>query len=128
MNLNAIVGNIVSAINPPVTATLQKSTGYTTNSSGKRVPTYAAPVTISVQRQALQSNELKQLDGLNIQGDVCAMYISGEWQGVNRVDGAGGDVVTLPDGSIWLVAIVLEDWLANSPPAWVKCAMTRQIS
>lgn len=124
MHLHKLVRPLVSSINPSVTASLQASTGYTTASDGSRVPTYAPAVCIRVQRQALQYNDIAQTDGLNIQGQRSAMYISGNWEGIVRADGSGGDLITLPDGTTWLVAMVLENW--GDTKGWVKVAVTRQ--
>lgn len=124
MNLHAIVSGAVAAVNPFVTATIQRSTGYTTAPGGRRTPTYAAPVTVQVQVQALQYNDIQQVDGLNIEGERRAMYINGDWEGLLRDDRKGGDLITLPDGTVWLVALVLENWAGTD--GWVKVAVTRQ--
>lgn len=124
MNLHSIVGPIVAAVNPWLLASIQKSTGYTTADDGSRVPSYAPAENVLVQAQALQYNDLVQIDGLNIQGERRALYLNGNWDGVVRVDGTGGDLITLPDGSVWLVVLVLENWADRD--GWVKVAVTRQ--
>lgn len=124
MNLHNIVAGAVSAINPAMNATIQRSTGYTTAADGTRAPTYASPERVKAQVQALQYNDLTQLAGLNIQGEKRAMYLNGNWEGVARPDGRGGDLITLPDGSVWLVVQVLENWASQD--GWVKVAVTRQ--
>jgi hypothetical protein len=126
MNLNAIVGPYVSAVNPWVVVSIQQSTGYTTSQDGRQVPSYAAPVAIQAQVQALQYNDMMQLDGINIEGERRAIYLNGNWDGVERPDGRGGDLITFPDGSIWLVVLVLENW--GSTDGWVKVAVTRQMN
>jgi len=126
MNLHNIVGPCVAAINPWVIATIQASTGYATSDDGSRVPSYAAPVSVQIQAQALQYNDIAQIDSLNIQGERRAMYINGNWEGVARPDSKGGDLIALPDGSIWLVALVLENWASSD--GWVKVAVTRQLA
>lgn len=124
MNLNSIVAPIVAAINPPMSVTVQQSSGSTIAADGSRVPTYLAPVTLSAQVQSLTYSDLQKLDGLNIQGEKRALYLNGNWQGVIRPDGRGGDLVTLPDGSVWLTTMVLENW--SLADGWVKIAITRQ--
>jgi hypothetical protein len=124
MNLHKLTRGMVGSVNPNVTASIQKSIGYTTAADGTRTPAYAPAVFVRVQIQALQYNDIAQLDGLNIQGERRAMYISGNWEGIVRADGSGGDLITLPDGSLWLVAQVLEDW--GGRRGWVKVAVTRQ--
>ncbi|WP_429322567.1 hypothetical protein [Paraburkholderia sp. GAS448] len=66
-----------------------------------------------------------QLDGLNLQGERRALYLDGNWQGVLRAEVKGGDLVTLPDSSLWLIAHVLENWRMTS--GWCKVAVTRQM-
>lgn len=124
MNLHAIAGPIVAAVNPPVLGQYQQSTGSNTAASGKRTPTYATAIGVQVQLQALTGDDLRQMDGLNIQGEKRALYVSGTWKGASRPDIRGGDLFTLPDGSIWLVVHLLEDW--NSTAGWAKVAITRQ--
>lgn len=123
MNLHAGVSGIIAAVNPFLTVTVQRSTGYTTNADFTRSPTFTT-FTAKAQVQALSSAELAQVDGLNLQGEKIALYINGNLQGVNRPDGAGGDLVTLPDGSTWIVTILLENW--NRMAGWSKCALVRQ--
>jgi hypothetical protein len=125
VNLHGIVSGHVSAVNPWVLVSIQRSTGYTTDSSGHRIPAYASPEYIKAQVQALQYNDIAQVDGLNIQGERRAMYLDGNWDGIQRADGKGGDIITMPDGTRWLVAMVLENWA--SVDGWVKVACTRQL-
>jgi hypothetical protein len=124
MNLHSIAAAATSAINPWIEASIQESTGYTTVNY-KQVPAYADPVTVRVQRQALQYNDIAQTSGLNIQGEKCAMYLDGNWNGVVRADGTGGDLITLPSGSKWLVVLVLENW--SEQDGWTKVCCCRQL-
>lgn len=124
MNLSGIVGGYVAAINPWVTASIQISQGYTTNPDGDRVPAYAPAVSLQVQMQAMTYRDLMQVDGLNINGEKRAMYINGTYEGVARPDGRGGDLITLPDSSVWLVVQVLENW--GYQDGWTKVAVVKQ--
>lgn len=189
MNLHAIAGPVIGAVNPATPATLRLSTGNVVGASGKPVPSYATPgalvgsiagnvltvtavslgklmigqalaavgiaagtiitgygtgsggtgtytvnnaqtlasvamttsLTVSAQVQPLTFGDIQQLDGLNIQGTRRAVYFYGQVDGLVRVDNKGGDLVTLADGRIYLVALVLEQW-----PDWCKCAVTLQ--
>jgi hypothetical protein len=121
MNLNAIVSGAISAVNPMELATIQISTGYTTNPDGTRVPTYQPARQVLCQIQSLAYNDLFQLDGLNIQGVKRKIYINGHWDGVIRADGKGGDVLTMPNGDVYLVVLVLEHWAQ-----WSSLAVTLQ--
>ncbi len=125
MNLHGIVSGAISAVNPFVAATVQRSTGYTTNSDGSRVPTYTT-FSVSVQMQALTYTDLRELDALNITGKRRKIYLSGDVEGIIRADQRGGDLIvfptgTLPEGNTWLAAYVLENW-----PDWVSVAITLQ--
>ena len=124
MNLHSIVAPVIAAINPPLLCSLQASSGYNTSSDGTRVPAYAAPVDIEVQCQALAYKDLVQIEGLNLNGRKLAMYILGDWNGVVRSESKGGDLITLPDGSVWLCAMVLENW--NLSAGWTKIAAVLQ--
>ena len=123
MNLHSIVGPIIVAVNPPLLCSLQASSGYTTVNFVQQ-PSYATPVQVFVQCQALSYADLKQLDGLNIQGTKLAMYIQGNWNAAVRSQGKGGDLITTPDGQVWLAVQVLENWSLSA--GWTKLAVTLQ--
>jgi hypothetical protein len=124
MNLHSIVRNYIGAVNPQLIASIQFSTGYTTNADGTQVPAYAPAVTRKVQAQALQFRDLMQVNGLNLNGTKLAMYIDGDIEGVDRPTKRGGDLITLPDGTIWLVVLVLENWSKSA--GWTKVAVVKQ--
>lgn len=120
-----MVAGAIGSINPFVSATVSRSTGYTTAADGSRTPTYTT-FTISTQVQALTYSDLDHLDGLNIQGVRRAIYLTGNVMAAVRVDQRGGDIITfpsgtLPEGNVWLAAYVLEAW-----PDWVKVAISLQ--
>lgn len=121
MNLHGIASGYVGAVNPQILAKIQKSTGYTTGGSGKRTPTYAPAQDVLCQVQAMQYNDLVQVDGLNLQGTKRKIYMDGHWEGLVRSDKKGGDLLTMPDGDVYLVALVLEQW-----PDWCVVAVTLQ--
>ena len=124
MNLHSIVGPIVGAVSPPLLLSIQTSDGYTTNADGSQSPTYNAAVQMYGDVQALQFGDLRQAEGLNVQGERRAIYLNGNFQGVVRPLVRGGDLVTFPDGTIWLVAFVFEDWY--SVDGWQKICVTLQ--
>ena len=121
MDLRGIANGVTTAVNPNKTVTVLRSTGYTIGAGRKQVPSYAAPVSGPGQIQALDANDIKQLDGLNIQGTIRAIYLRGALAGVVRPDGTGGDLVQI-DGQNWLVVKVLEGW-----PTWTKAAIVLQM-
>lgn len=114
MNLHGIVSGAIGSINPHISAQILKSTGYGTNPDGTRGPTYAAPIDVMIQRQELTQADLKQVENLNLQGVLAAIYVDGSWYGVNRPDGQGGDLIRFGSQE-WLVVAVSEMW-----PDWTK--------
>lgn len=127
MNLHQIVSGAIGAINPFIPVTVQKSTGYTTDATGKRTPQFSNVATTG-QVQALSGDDIKQLEnlGIAIQGVMRSVYLNGDWQGLVRVDGTGGELFQFarpghsqPD--TWRVTQVLETW-----PDWCKVAVTLQ--
>lgn len=120
MDLRGIANNVSNSVNGNIPVTVLRSTGYTIGAGRKQVPTYAAPVSGFGQMQALDAKDLQQLDGLNIQGKIKAVYLYGELAGVIRPDQTGGDIVQI-DGKDWLVVKVLEGW-----STWTKVACTLQ--
>ncbi len=125
MNLNAIAGPVVAAVNPPTPATVSFSLGSTTNSDGTQTPKYQVPPTpVSAQVQALSFRDIQQIEHLNLQGTRVAIYLNGELDGLERVSRKGGDLITIASGThrgVYLVAMVLEQWAG-----WVKVAATLQ--
>lgn len=124
LNLHQIVSGAIGRINPFVEATLLRATGYATAADGTQTPTYAAPVTAAVQVQALSSDELKQVEGLNVQGNKQAVYLNGNWSGIVRPDRKGGDLIIIaagPQAGAYLTITVLENW-----SSWTKLAVVLQ--
>lgn len=124
MNLHAIVSSAVASINPSVEVKIYRSTGSTTQPDGTRVPTYSAPYVLKAQIQALTYQDIIQVNGLNIQGHRRGIYLSGDVESIVRLHGRGGDLIKFPDGSMWLVAQVLENW---SQDGWCKVVATLQV-
>jgi hypothetical protein len=124
MNLNAFVGNAIAAVNPKTPAQYQRSTGSVTADSGKRAPQYDDAESVCVQVQALGYKDLLQVQGLNLNGESRAIYVSGDWRGVSRADQRGGDRITLDDGTVWMVVHVLENFFSTA--GWAKVAAVLQ--
>lgn len=128
MNLHAVVAPIIAAVNPNIVGQYQASTGYTTGANGRQVPVYAAAIDVTIQVQALTTRDLRQLDGLNLQGSDQAIYCYGTVNGVSRPQIKGGDLFTYGTGSAArtaLVTAVLEDWSLTA--GWCKVAVTLQM-
>jgi len=127
MDLRGLANGVTTTVNPNQTVTVLRSTGFTTGAGAKQVPSYAAPVSGPAQIQALDADDIKQLDGLNIQGTIRAIYLCGTLAGVVRPNQTGGDLVTIAAPApvalrgTWLVVKVLESW-----PDWTKAAIVKQ--
>jgi len=126
MDLRGLANSYTQTVNPNVTVQYLRSTGYATAVDGRRTPSYAPAVDLQAQVQAMSADDLKQVSGLNIQGEKRAIYLTGNVAAVSRPDGRGGDLLTLPDGSHWLVTQPLEDWHPSA--GWVKVCVVRQMA
>lgn len=109
MNLHSIAAPIVGAVNVNQPVTLMQSTGFTTNSDFSRTPSYTT-FTMNAQIQGLQSDDIRILNGLGIQGERRKVYLWGTWSGLVRSLQKGNDLCQFPDGSIWKVQYVFEDF------------------
>ena len=69
MNLHNIVSGCVSQVNPELLLYIQRSDGYTTADDGSQVPKYLPAEPIAGLVQALQYNDIAQINGLNVTGE-----------------------------------------------------------
>jgi hypothetical protein len=79
---------------------------------------------VSIQVQPLAGKDLRQIEGLNLNGTLRKLYLNGSLNGTVRVSAKGGDLVTLTDGpnaGVWLVAYIFEQW-----PDWVAACCVLQ--
>lgn len=126
MDLRGIANGATNTVNPNINVTVTRSTGSTTGAGYKRTPSYAEPVTGPAQIQPLSTTDLKQVEGLNIQGVMVAIYLRGPLAGVVRATGQGGDLVTIttaPYVGTWYIGKILEAW-----PNWTKAVIVLQVS
>ena len=129
MDLRGIANQVSNVVNGNILVSLQLSDGYTTGAGARQVPAYKTPLTGPAQVQALDNSDLKKMEGLNIQGDIRALYMYGNLAGVIRPDSRGGDLITIPAGpgvvaalvGQWLVTKVLESW-----SSWTKVCIVKQ--
>lgn len=148
MNLHGIVRSAITTVNPDIPALLQRSNGYTTLNDGEQVPQYLF-MTGNIQVQGVSGKDLEHVNMLNIQGVLRKVYMYGDWAGVVRGDGRGGDLLQFADTSIattlmafdgsqlatfdgsllvnpgtapyWKVVTVAETW-----PDWCSVIVSRQ--
>ena len=121
MNLRGIANRATSTINPNVPGVFQVNTEFTTIPGGKRVPSYNS-VNVIVQLQELSSTDLRQVDSVNIQGILRSAYLNGNFNGVNRPEQKGGDILMIGEEK-WLVVKVPELW-----PDWCRVIINLQRS
>jgi hypothetical protein len=125
-NLRALANSVTSVVNPNTPATLFISTGNTTVNY-RQIPSYDQAA-VSAQVQPLSTGDLKQLEGLNVQGAEKAIYLNGEALAINRIKKLGGDLVVFspanapPEGTTWLIKANLEQWSST----WCKVAVSLQ--
>ena len=120
MNLHGIASSAIGTINPQRAVTVLISTGYTTAADGSQVPSYNS-VQATGQIQDLSGKDISRLNGLNIQGVMQKAYLTGDYEGVFRVLGKGGDLLKFGNQT-YLVTAVLERW-----PDWVCVGLTMQL-
>ena len=122
MNIRQLANSAITVVNPNTVVSVLRSTGYTVDANRRQVPSYAAAVTGPAQVQALSGSDLKQLEGLNLQGVMRAIYLRGVLAGVIRPDSTGGDLILIADQRC-PVAKVLEPWAG-----WTKAVIVLQES
>ena len=130
MNLQRLTASVIGAVNPPIPCTIRVSSGYTVGSDFAQVPAYQTYQGVLCQVQSLTSQDLRKLDGLNLQATMRAIYLTGNTEGVDRAAIKGGDLFTMPSlpsfpgPTTWLVAQVLEHW--DGATGWTKIAIVLQ--
>ena len=120
MNLHGLASSAIAIVNPMISVTLKRSTGYTTAADGERTPTYATS-TISIQLQGASDSVLTQMNEMNIGGLLQTVFTNGSLQSIDRKDGMGGDLLII-DSDTWLVVHVLGQW-----PDWCSCVIQKQV-
>lgn len=126
INVRGLANAAIQVVNPNITGTFYLSTGFTINAAKKQVPSYAAGVNVPMQVQAVTAENLKHLEGMNIEGVVRSVHMWGNTQGVVRVTQQGGDLLyfrDVPTGTlrVWKVVKVVETW-----PDWCHVIVNLQ--
>lgn len=84
---------------------------------------FAAELIVPGQIQPVGWRDIQMMDGLNLQGTRNKIWFYGRFDGLIRVDNKGGDLVIDPEGKIYLVAMVAEQWGLNE---WCSVYATLQ--
>jgi hypothetical protein len=88
--------------------------------------TMTISMAITAQVQPLAASDLRHMDALNLQGSHRTLYASAPIRGIVRPALKGGDRITLPDESVWLVSQVMEPFFSTA--GWQKVTITLQNS
>lgn len=120
MNLHQIVKGAINVVNPFISAILRRSDGFESGKGASRTPKYKPDEIISIQLQPLTSDDLRHVDGLNLQGIVKSIHTDGNIYGALRREQIGGDVIII-NGVTWLVIEPIELW-----PDWCRLLVRRQ--
>lgn len=125
IDVRKLANPITQVTNENQLITWNQSTGYTTNPAGKRVPT-STETSIQAQIQGLSGEDLKHIDGLNMQGVFRSVHMFANIQGVVRIDAQGGDTLVFPEipggaNKTWLITNVMETW-----PTWSRVIVMLQ--
>ena len=86
--------------------------------------TMTTSMSLLAQVQPLSASDLRHMDAINLQGSHKAVYISAPVRGIVRPALKGGDLLILPDGSVWLVTQPLESFYPTA--GWNKFVITLQ--
>lgn len=121
-NMHAVVRGAITTLNPDEPGTVYVSTG-STNVRGILTPTFTA-VAAQLQFQAQAHDKVMHERALEYSSMYDTVYAYGNFTGVDRPDGKGGDVIqTTADGKFYLITRVLEWW-----PQWCSFEVTRQLN
>ncbi len=71
-------------------------------------------MSLIAQVQPLTGGALRRMDALNLQGSHRSIYFNADVKGIVRVGLKGGDLVILPDQSIWLINQLQEPWYSTA--------------
>jgi hypothetical protein len=114
-------------ITPPQTVA---SGPMTSTGTGTRSRLYTTVAGLQMQVQAVSSDDLEHVDGLNISKVLRTVYVNGLIQGLDRPGVTGGDLLLIPTGltpgqanDTYLVVGIPEPW---DSPGWTKCIVVLQ--
>ena len=129
VNLRLAANMLTQRVNPNVSATVRICTGYQDAPGARRTATYADPVPVTIQIQALSRRDVEHLSSLNISNAKWSCYSNLQLNPADRKTQTGGDLVKFVDpvsGSLdtWMVVEMLEGW---STAGWCRVALVKQL-
>lgn len=125
MNIRGMANSAIQPVNPNIPVTIKTSNGYTIDPlTREQVPSWLSYNAMG-QLQALDGDELSQLNFMNIGGVLRGLYIYGSVSGVIRPESASTAHIFLTSNENgvaaerqWNVYKVLETWAG-----WCKVAI-----
>lgn len=121
MNLHNIVRVAINSINPDQNIVVKVFDGVDNTGTWAKV-TYKTENAVA-QVQPMNSEDIQFINNFNSSSIYKAMYIKGNWSGLNRVTESGGDLIEW-DNKIWYVVSVPEGW--NATAGWTKVLVVAQ--
>ncbi|HGK4602797.1 TPA: hypothetical protein ACJ2UI_003446 [Yersinia enterocolitica] len=122
MNLHRIAKSAIGRINPFIDVIIRVSDGFEIGAGRKQAPKYLPDQTINIQLQPLSPGDLRHVDGMNLQGILKSIHVNGNFYGVNREKGIGGDLIII-GAETWLVIEPMELW-----PDWCRLLVQLQVT
>lgn len=126
INLRGLANSAIQTINPNIEVTVFVPNGYTIDPATlEQVPVFTEVAGYS-NVQALDGDELRQADALNIQGVMRSVYLYGALAGVIRPDAQPSAVLEFSHGGVsgrWGVFKVFETW-----QNWCKVGVVYQVA
>lgn len=120
LNLHSVSSGALNGLFPMKMAIVRRFSGMTQGADYSRTPTYDEhPEKVRVT--ALSQKELEHMFDQNVQGILQKVFLSGYWEGVDRRNSKGGDLIVL-DGVTWLVVEVLAAY-----PKWSAVCVQKQV-
>lgn len=124
MNLRGIANQAIQTVNPNISIVVSVPNGYTIDPATLiQIPAFTTQNTYG-NVQALDNDDLKQIAGLNMQGQLRAVYLYGAVAGLVKPNAQPSAVLTFAHGGLsgdWGVFKVLETW-----QNWCKVAVVYQ--
>jgi hypothetical protein len=122
MNVRGLSNSAIKTVNADTLVSIQPSSGYTIGSGARQIPSYGTAVSQYANIQELTVEELRLIEGLNIQGTKKTIYTHFLLRAASRPNQTGGDLITFNEQK-WLVVKILEQW-----NEWTKALIVQQVS
>lgn len=109
LNLHALVRPVVSVVNPERRIVVRPYMGENMGDDGTPTHAYGPAVAVMAQIQPLPQDKLQFVANGQQSGVWRQLYLPGAWQGLDRVQGYGGDLFYF-DEQEWQINPVQEAW------------------